>query len=204
MKGWEPRIETLEREVAGARGLWDVDEIELAKLERNLNEALDEKSLAEWQCRLHFPTVRHVLPPRRSDPGCKTNSQSPLRRELNFEDLAELGEDGQVGNEVAEAQDGDGVLYTTFWDFFADRYMWMGPRIEWSAEEDESTVDTQDEYPSEGQDDVQAGPIDGSRTLPWDHGGQPAETKRLANQSCHERTLGDLTANMSLVVVGSE
>jgi hypothetical protein len=46
-----------------------------------------------------------------------------------------MWEDVQVKDEPEmRAVDEHGIPYTTFWDFFSDRYLWLGPVLDWSEE----------------------------------------------------------------------
>ena len=130
MREWNTKVTTIEVEVSKARGIWEADDCLLWRLQQDLGEAFELKSSAEWRCRQQFPTMRHSPPAKRDEIGSKVNCGSPLRRELTATSLiAEIEEE-------ARPVDEQGVPYTTFWDFFSDRYMWMGPGIDWSEEFD--------------------------------------------------------------------
>lgn len=49
----------------------------------------------------------------------------------------------EVENELPST-DEQGVPYSTIWDFFHDRYMWMGPEIDWSGDGEEVLRDEDD------------------------------------------------------------
>lgn len=125
---WNERVEAFERRVAEVRGMWGADEGQLASLEQQLEDLVQQRTIAQWDLRRQSPTEWHETPAKDTHLGPKVNRGSPLRRELQPEDLLE----DQISPPCLDAQ---GVPFSTFWDFFVDRYMWMGPDLNWSESE---------------------------------------------------------------------
>ena len=128
MREWSERVRAVELQVAAAREMWGADEGELARLEKILDDVLEQKSTAEWDLRQKYVTVWHEPPERTKRLGSRVSCGSPLRNELTSGDL-----DVEMTEELPSI-DQNGLPFTTFWDFFLDRYMWMGPNIDWSQE----------------------------------------------------------------------
>ena len=122
---WNERVEAFERRVAEVRGMWGADEGQLASLEQQLEDLIQQRTIAQWDLRRQSPTEWHETPTKNILLGSKINGGSPLRRELHPEDLLE----DQISLPCVDAQ---GIPFSTFWDFFVDRYMWMGPDLNWS------------------------------------------------------------------------
>lgn len=149
MEPWQARVASLEKDVAEARADWEADEGLLAKLENDLNEMNDQKGSEEWKCRRLFPTVRHLLPSKSSRLGERIDCGSPLRYELRPEDLVD-----DVDTQFSPV-DEQGIPFTSFWEFFTDRYMWMGPQIDWNdAENSGCDSNSEDVKSRDGHEDT--------------------------------------------------